>query len=113
MQEPQIKGRLTAKKLMEWINKEFIRLEITDYVVYKIDRTRFRGQDYEAGACSLHVRFHHLKNKNSQGTFLCFYPLHVYDKHLKMGYRLHLTLSKYNNYSNLYSLTDLTVDVVK
>jgi hypothetical protein len=90
----EFKGRVTAKKLVEWINKKFIELEINDIEVYEVVPTRFNSDQMEGGAAALFVRF---RNKDyqsilSNGTFYCFHPMWDIKKHLDLGYKLVLKL---------------------
>lgn len=110
IQQPQIKGKINSKKLIAWINAEFERFEITEYRVTEIIRTRYRSQDYEAGAAFLNVKFEHKLRPNICGHFLCFYPLYEYQKHLDSGYRLVL---KSDHGKRFGSINDLTVDLIR
>jgi hypothetical protein len=102
-------GRLTSKKFIAWINSEFERFEIKEYKVIKAERTRFRSQDYEGGACKLIVTFQHVDKPQLQGNFLCFYFLSEYESYIQTGkYKMALNFS-----GRFHSLTDLTVDLVK
>lgn len=108
----QIKGRITAKKLIDWCNKEFERLEIKNYKVTDIFRTHYRLDDYECGACKLIVKFkdinlpdEHIINK---GSFLCFYSMKEYEQYLKDGYQLYL-----RNKGRFGIISDFEIDVRK
>ena len=87
-------GRLTAKKIIVWLNTEFNRLNISKYEVYAIERTFYSQSDYEAGACRLVIKF---KNKNvdddsiiSHGTFNCYYRIMELQWYINNGYELFL-----------------------
>lgn len=110
MEEPVIKGRVTSKKFVEWLNKKFEQLEINEYEVTEVYRTRHRVEDYEAGAARLIVTFRH-KREYTTGTFLCFYSLSQYESYLLKGYKMILIFN--NDRFGLNLLKDLEVDVVK
>lgn len=98
--------RVTKKYLIKWVNEEFKRLEINDWEVFQIDKTRFRSQDYEEGACFLYVRFRFKENHTSTARFLCFYPLKEYEEHINNGKKLKLTFGR------SFTLTDCTIEII-
>lgn len=48
--------RLTKKYILNWVNEKFKSLEINGYKAGDMYHTRFRGQDYEAGATTHIIR---------------------------------------------------------
>lgn len=103
------KGRLTSARMVQWLNQEFKRLEITDWVVTAVERTHFRDQDYEAGACKLRAHFENVKSKSTKGEFLCFYSLGEYQDHMSKGYEMYI---KFHNH-RFGILSELTVELRK
>lgn len=107
-----ITGRITSKKLVDFVNSEFLRLEITEYECYDVERTRFRPYDYEGGACKLHVK---LRRKDGVYLgvplyFMCFYFLWEYEQYVKAGYEMFLTNKKR---STMLSILDMEIDLRK
>lgn len=102
------KGRLTAKRLIEWLNNEFERFEINEWTVTDVYRTRYRNHEYEAGACKLIISFESKSNNKNRGTFLCFYSIAELKEHMNMGYKMILSFPPQTQ-----SLTDLTIDLKK
>jgi hypothetical protein len=107
-----IDGKLTYKKFVKWLNEEFQRLEIHDYEAIKAERTRFRTDDYEGGACKTMVW---IRNKNypvdqyfNNKHFMCFYFISEYQSHIDAGYEMYL---KFDN--GRMVMTDLTVELRK
>ncbi len=103
----QIKGRVTKRKFIYWINQEFKRFGITEYEIVSVEQTRYRGHEYEAGAAFLSVKFDLVSNRtnSSCGFFSCFYSLGMYTDHLKMGYEMYLQFKRHR------LLSDLVVDL--
>ena len=87
-------GRLTAKKLVNWVNQEFQKLGIKDYEVTEITKTNYSQDHYEEGASRLIVTFRNKSmDQNSYmglNHFLCYYRISDYDCYLKNGYELYL-----------------------
>lgn len=112
--EQQIKLPLTYKKLTAWCNEEFKRMEITGYTVIKIERTRYRMDDYEAGAATMIATVQNDSVDQNRhpllGTFWfnCFYWLKEYETEMKRGKQLCLRFE--NNFS---SLRNITIDFKK
>jgi hypothetical protein len=103
-------GRLTKTKLINWINEQFIIFNITDYEVYKIEQTRYRTVDYEAGACQLQIRFkpvNEVETWDNTGSFMCFYRISDLEYYIKQGYSIHLSFKN----CRLSSLSSLEIDV--
>lgn len=101
---------LTYKTFVDFVNKEFERLEIKNITAYKCERTYYRTQDYEGGACYLRVFFRNKENPKIEGHFMCFYPLKYYNKMIKEGYELYLNFS-YRSTRTLF--TELVIDLRK
>ena len=98
------KGRLTVKKLISWLNEEFIRLEINNYEVYAIDRSRFTSDQYQNGAYFLYVRFRSKSDPNQTEVFHCFYPIKDYQMYTRSGYELYLKFENRNLMINSLSI---------
>lgn len=62
--------RVTLNYLKKWLQSEFERFEI-DLVVKDAHRTRYRGQDYEAGAATLVFKVGYLNSDMDTNVF-CF-----------------------------------------
>ncbi len=84
---------MNYKQFVDFVNSEFERLEITDWIAVKAERTYHRNSDYEAGACKMLVWFEP-KNKQSnyplKHYFMCDYFLKEYNEYLKNGWELYL-----------------------
>jgi hypothetical protein len=98
-------SKLTTKKLLEWCQDEFKRLGIKEYIPTKIIRTRYRPDDYEAGACYLIIKFKSTTLPDdsllaSSYYFTCFYPLWMLDEYLKKGYELYLKFDQFKFLKN-------------
>jgi hypothetical protein len=103
-------GRLTKKKLIKWLNEQFLKFEIKAYNVYKVEQTRFRGQDYEGGACSLQIWFKPTDeepNYQNSDYFMSFYRLAELENYAHKGARVHL---KFNN-KKTATLKNLEIEV--
>lgn len=109
----QIKGRLTHKKLVDWVNEQFIKFEITNYEAYRSETTKFTSDQYSGGACKLRVFFRHKeeskRNSFADGSFMCFFFLHEYQDHMNSGYEMYLRFGR----SALGLLTALEIDLRK
>lgn len=110
----QIKGRITHKKLVDWVNEQFIKFEITNYEVYRSERTHFTGDQYAGGACKLRIFFRHKeKSKRNKfatdGYFMCFFFLHEYQDHINDGYEMYLRFGR----NGLNLLAALEIDLRK
>ncbi len=110
----QIKGRLTYKKLVDWVNEQFIKFEITEFEAYKAHRTYFRSDDYSGGACKLHVYFR-LKDETKRHPmmmndyFMCFYFLHEYKAHIDKGYEMYICFKR----NGIGCLNDIEINLRK
>lgn len=89
-----VAGRLTVKKLINWLNEKFTQLQINEYEVIDIHRTYFNQNDYEGGACRLVITFKNKKLSDdspfSKGSFYCFYRIKELQWFLENGYELFL-----------------------
>jgi hypothetical protein len=97
--------------MIVWLNLEFKRVEIKDYVVVRIGRTRYTTQQYENGAAKLSVTFQSVKNKSLEGNFLCFYSLGEYMDHMEKGYEMYVTFT--NKRFEIQTMDNLTVELRK
>lgn len=91
------KGRVTCKKLADWLNSELKRLEINNWVVTSVEPTRFRSQDYENGAAWLYIRYQHINGNPIpivNHMFYCFYPISYLQKCLNSGYELYIRFDR-------------------
>ncbi|QEL01123.1 hypothetical protein FKG96_09985 [Olivibacter sp. LS-1] len=109
---PSPKGRITGKVFTKWVNDEFKRVGIDNVEAYETVRTRFRGEDYEAGAAFLYVRFRLKEDPQTTGIFLCFYPFYEYERLIKIGYKMVLKFEN-NRFGFQDSIENLTVDLEK
>lgn len=98
-------GRLTAKRLIEWVNEEFIRLGSPEIQVYSIERSFHTQDQYEAGACRLYIRFRNTEIPDDSffatAAFLSFYTIKDLERHLKNGYELYLKRDRLGIYTNM------------
>jgi len=88
MEKQVFKGRVTGKKLIDWINSEFKRLGIKEFEVFKIQSTRYSYDLLAAGAASLNILFRHVEDQNIWGCFYSFYSMQQLEMYLKNGYEL-------------------------
>jgi len=100
------KGRLTKAKLVKWINSEFIKLEINEYRVFKIEQTKFSGKEYECGAAFLNVWFYDINDSEDVDCFQVFYRISDLDYYAKNGKVLSLRIKRLS-----MSLRDLEIHV--
>lgn len=102
---------MNYKQFVDFVNKEFERLGITDFVATKADRTYHRTDDYESGACKMMVWFEP-KNKPDnfplKHYFMCDYFLKEYNEYLKNGHEMYLA---FRFRSNSWSIKELEVRV--
>ena len=112
MEKSQIKGRVTASKLKNWLENEFKRLEFGYYEVVEIYRTRFASHYYEAGACKLVIRFRHVEWETTFDTaaFLCDYSMKDLTEYIQGGYEMYL---KFRSGKGVQSMTNLEIEVRK
>lgn len=77
-------ARLTSKKFLEFVNEQFKKIEITDWIAIKVINPRHRSCDIEAGACRLIVTIQYLKAEPnsimSTTHFYCFYTLGQFEQ---------------------------------
>lgn len=83
------------KGLVDWVNGEFERLEITEYEAIKAERTYFTGYQYESGACFMHIYFkrkgYNASTLYANNYFMSFYPLKELKTYVnKGGYEMYL-----------------------
>lgn len=101
-------------QLVDFVNEEFRRLEITGYKAYRAERTYHRPCDYEAGACKMLIWFKHLDTPEdsllAKRYFMCDYSLKELNEYRKSGYKMYL---KFRFRSSNFMLTDLEIDVRK
>ncbi len=105
MKQELVKGRLTSKKIITWLNEVFPEWGAPHIQVYEIERTRFRQDEYEAGACKLHIRYRNTEvdegSLMSQGSFMSFYSIRELQEYLEMGYELYLKTGQFRLLSNI------------
>lgn len=106
--------RITYKYLVQFLNEEFKRFEITEFEVVKVERTHHRDCDYEAGATKLLIHFEP-KDKSKKhplinGIFYCFYFVKELQWYVDNGYKLKLDFA-YR--SSRMMLCDLELNVTK
>lgn len=109
----EITGRITYKKLIDWLNQEFARLEINSFEVIEAYRTYYTSGQYENGACKLIIKFQSkeiVKGHRMEGSFFSFYFIKELQWYVENGYNLHL---KFSFRSTGMSLNDLELDVIK
>lgn len=103
--------RITAKYLVDFVNKKFEQFEINDYEVYSIEPTRFNAHLIEGGAASLYIKFRKkdsIKNLTNHGYFLCFYPMKHLQQYINSGeYELYI------NSKDSYSISNFELDIRK
>lgn len=97
-------GRLTAKRLIEWVNEEFHKLGSSEIQVYEIERTHYTPDQYESGACRLHIRFRNTSipdgNLFASASFMCFFSIRELEEYIKAGYELFLKSDRLGLYTN-------------
>lgn len=107
--------RLTKKKLIEMVNQLFDKYEIKSFEVYAISATRYRGQDYEAGACKLHIYFRRKDGNIDTGFgtafnyFISFFSIKELEYYINNGYYLKLEFIRQGS----ISIKDLELNVQK
>jgi hypothetical protein len=100
-------AHLNYTTLVDWVNEEFKRLEITHVVAYKAERTYFTTDQYEGGACRMRIYFKSVSDTNTSGIshyFMCFYPLKHINECIKEGYKMYLNFSFRSNRKYLNEL---------
>ena len=105
-----MKGRITNKKFTDFVNSQLLKLGVIDYVATKTDRTRYTQDQYECGACKIHVHLERV-DKTPMITplfFMCFYSFSEYEKYKNNGYEMVLQFN-----GRLGILKDLTVELRK
>lgn len=84
-----IKGRITLNKLKDWVNSEFIKFGITEYVCTEVKRTYLMGREYENGAAFLWVCVDKVGEDKRHPCFPCFYSIKTLQEHINSGkYRI-------------------------
>lgn len=99
-------GRLTGNKIKDWLNEEFIRLELFGYEVYDVVQTRFSIDQIQAGACSLYIRYRNKSDKDISGTFYCFYSIGSLHDYINNGYELYIKFPY-----KVFSIRDFELDI--
>ena len=94
------------KDLVEWVNKEFERFEITEYRAVEAVRTYHNQDAIEGGACRMLI-FFECVNQKTMGSpyFLCFYTLKQLNTYLKEGFEMYL------DFKHSIVLTNITIEV--
>ena len=100
--------RLTSKKFIEFVNAQFDKFEMSEWRALKVESARPRPDEIEAGACRLYVEIRNSKYPEDHTHLLCFYTLGQYEKHLKQGYEMYLTMPRGSN-----SISEMNVEVRK
>ena len=112
IEKSSISGRITSKKLIAWLNEQFVKLGIKEYEVTNISRTHFSSNDYESGACRLIIDFKHKETEyaavHNNGYFYCFYRIKELEDYINSGYELFIKDRGRNGV-----LTDFEIDVRK
>lgn len=108
---PSPTGRLTTKKLVEWCNMEFKRLELNDWTVTRIVRTHYREDDYQSGACKLLCWFKHNDTPddsmlNRTHRFVSFCSIGELEESIRNGYQLNIK-------NKGVSISHFELDVIK
>lgn len=108
------KGRLTAKKLVEWLNKKFEQLDITEYEIIDVKRTYYTSDQYEGGACKQHIYFknkgQNIEHPSDLGTMMCFYNLKELEYYINNGWEMYFRVR--NKFGNRFLIiSDLELDV--
>lgn len=103
--------RITLNSLKDWVNEQFLKLEITEYECTKVTRSHFTSDQYESGACKLYIHFR-LKGEHNpmlNSSFYCFYSIKELQSHIKDGYEMYL------NYKSmrLLSIKNLEIELRK
>jgi len=78
---------ITTQYLKKWLQSEFMGLGI-NMIVKSGYKTRFRGQDYESGACT-YIFLVGTKDSDTNATVLCFLPKSELEWALNNGKKLY------------------------
>lgn len=96
MEKKPFTGRLTSKRLIVLINEMFDRYEITQYRCTRVVTTKYTSDQYEGGACKMHIYFNDTeligtdKETENEGHILGYNFLKEIEILLKTGYELSL-----------------------
>lgn len=91
--------RVTRNYIKDWVNEKFKQLEILDFECYAVERTYFTQDQYESGACHLHINCKSI-SRDLRVTFLCFYSIWYLQKEVNNGYELYLKFDRLGLISN-------------
>ena len=79
MKQELLKGRMTSKKIIIWLNEILPEMGMSHIHVMAVKRTYYTQDQYESGACKLHIMYKNTKVcKDSSiynGIFRSFFQL--------------------------------------
>jgi len=94
MKQELLKGRLTSKKIITWFNEILPEMGMSHLRVFAVERTYYTADQYESGACRLHIRFKNTElDKSSvlsEGSFMSFLTIKQLQDHIKDGWEVYL-----------------------
>jgi len=103
---------MTTKQFTEFINSEFKRLGINDWMAIETERTRFSAMQYESGACNLRTYIEPtddtMKHEYLKQYIMTFYTLKTLSDEVKKGRKLTLILNR----RNLFDISKSTVEPI-
>lgn len=109
----QITGRVTTKKLIEFMNKKFKELEMDRYEVVEIVRTRFTPDQYASGATKQYIRVADKEFPEHTATMYCDYTMQELTEYLDWGYILYIRIRPNTGLANSWTISNLELDVKK
>jgi len=108
--------RVTKKTIIEWMNKKFDELEMFNFRVYDVERTRFTSDQYEGGAAKLYIRVRDtnfpIDSYHNSTTLLCSYSMGELQDHLNHGFDLVLKCN-WRHGTSSFSLSHLELELSK
>lgn len=79
--------KVTKKLLIKLINEFLVKVEIP-WTATKIYKSRFRSEDYQAGAYYWYVILQNNRKNDETVDIFCFYPFWEIEKYLEAGDKL-------------------------
>jgi len=104
------KIRVTRKYITEWIDNKLKQLEIP-FVVKEVYTTKYRGQDYEAGAARLNITVCRINDSDATATLFCGFNLSELQDYINnKGYKLKID---FRMCAGTYFLNDSELILIK
>ena len=95
MEKKANKIRLTKKFVINWVNKEFKRLEIDGFVATEMYNNNFRQNDLENGASYYSITL--LYEGLYAGTMYFLWQMKYVENYLNNGYKLKIEFKRIGN----------------